>query len=327
MPTQRTTAGARTTAAESPPPAPSRGSDRHPPAADEHAAASDTADAPPPRAPRPPPPPPLPAPAPGFEERFGTRWVVWVGGLALALGGFFMVRYSIEAGLLGPGVRVFLGGLFALALLGAGEWTRRKESISDIAALPIANIPAILTAAGTAVAFATVYAAYALYGFLVPATAFVLLGIVALGTLAAALLHGPGARRPRRGRRLRRRRSWSPRDKPDYWALYIYLAIVTAAASASRASGCGAGSRSPPSCFAVLWTFPGLDNAARRMSRRTPSMPSRASCSPRCWWSAASCSGPPPRTARSSRSRPARSAPTCSARMLIVLSARMPTSR
>ena len=117
--------------------------------------------------------------------------MVWVGGLTLALGGFFMVRYSIEAGLLGPGVRTMLGGLFALALLLAGEWTRRKESISAIAALPIANIPAILTAAGTAVAFATVYAAYALYGFLVPATAFILLGLVALGTLAAALLHGP----------------------------------------------------------------------------------------------------------------------------------------
>jgi len=45
---------------------------------------------------------------------------------------------------------------------------RRQESISAIEALPIANIPAILTAAGTAVAFATVYAAYALYDFLAP---------------------------------------------------------------------------------------------------------------------------------------------------------------
>lgn len=117
-----------------------------------HAAGDDTNPAP----------PPLPAAAPGFEERIGTRLVVWIGGLALALGGFFLVRYSIEAGLLGPGVRVMLGGLFALALLGAGEWTRRKESISSIPAIPIANIPAILTAAGTAVAFATVYAAYAL---------------------------------------------------------------------------------------------------------------------------------------------------------------------
>jgi uncharacterized membrane protein len=71
------------------------------------------------------PPPPLPQPDRGFEERIGTSWVVWIGGLTLALGGFFMVRYSIEAGLLGPGVRTMLGGLFALALLLAGEWTRR----------------------------------------------------------------------------------------------------------------------------------------------------------------------------------------------------------
>jgi uncharacterized membrane protein len=49
----------------------------------------------------------------------------------------------------------------------------------------------VLTAAGTTVAYATVYAAYALYGFLPPAAAFLLLGVVALLTLAAALLHGP----------------------------------------------------------------------------------------------------------------------------------------
>lgn len=208
-------------------------------------------------------PPPLPAPAadsrePGFEERLGTRWVVWIGGLALALGGFFMVRYSIEAGLVGPGVRVFLGGLFAAALLGAGEFSRRKESISNIQALPIANIPAILTAAGTAVAFATIYAAYALYGFLVPATAFVLLGIVAMGTLAAALLHGPalaglgvvGA-------------FVTPilvsSGKPDYWALYIYLAIVTAASFGLARIRLWRWLAVTTIAFAVLWIFPGLD--------------------------------------------------------------------
>jgi len=204
------------------------------------------------------PPPPLPAPAPGFEEQLGTRWVVWIGGLALALGGFFMVRYSIEAGLLGPGVRVFLGGLFAAALLGAGEWSRRKESISNIQALPIANIPAILTAAGTAVAFATIYAAYALYGFLVPATAFVLLGIVAMCTLAAALLHGPalaglgvvGA-------------FVTPvlvsSGKPDYWALYIYLAVVTAASFGLARIRLWRWLAVTTIAFAVLWIFPGLD--------------------------------------------------------------------
>lgn len=206
-----------------------------------------------------PPPPPLPQPAaaPSFEERVGTRWVVWVGGLTLALGGFFMVRYSIEAGLIGPEVRTLLGGAFALALLIAGEWMRRKDSVTRIDLLPIANIPAILTAAGTAVAFATVYAAYALYGFLAPATAFILLGLVAVGTLAAALLHGPalaglgvaaGFVTP----------ILVSSDKPDFWALYVYLAIVTAAALALARIRLWRWLAVTTIVFAVLWTLPCL---------------------------------------------------------------------
>ncbi|MBR1238024.1 DUF2339 domain-containing protein [Bradyrhizobium sp. AUGA SZCCT0182] len=213
---------------------------------------ADTADGPPAA-----PPPPLPQPDRGFEETLGTRWVVWIGGLTLALGGFFMVRYSIEAGLLGPGVRVLLGGLFALALLAAGEWTRRKESISTIEATPIANIPAILTAAGTAVAFATVYAAYALYGFLVPATAFILLGLVAMGTLAAALLHGPAlAGLGIVGAFVTPMLVSSGR--PDFWALYVYLAIVTAAAFGLARVRMWRWLAVTTIVFALLWTLPCL---------------------------------------------------------------------
>ena len=202
-------------------------------------------------------PPPLPQAQPGFEERIGTRWVVWVGGLTLALGGFFMVRYSIDAGLLGPGVRTMLGGAFALALLAAGEWMRRKESISTIDALPIPNIPAILTAAGTAVAFATVYAAYALYGFLVPATAFILLGLVALGTLAAALLHGPALAGLGIAAAFVTPILVSS-DSPDFWALYIYLAIVTAAAFGLARIRLWRWLAVTTILFALLWTFPCL---------------------------------------------------------------------
>jgi uncharacterized membrane protein len=246
-----------------PPPLPQYEPPAAPPVGEE--IRTETPAAPPPLQPEPAPqtapempaPPPLPQAEPGFEERLGTRWVVWVGGLALALGGFFMVRYSIEANLISDEVRVFLGGLFAAALLATGEWTRRKESISAIAALPIANIPAILTAAGTAVAFATVYVAYALYGFLVPATAFILLGIVAMGTLAAALLHGPalaglgvvGA-------------FVTPilvsSNKPDFWALYVYLAIVTAAAFGLARVRLWRWLAITTIAFALLWTFPCL---------------------------------------------------------------------
>jgi uncharacterized membrane protein len=204
-------------------------------------------------------PPPLPRPVatPSFEERVGTRWVVWVGGLTLALGGFFMVRYSIEAGLIGPGVRVMLGAAFALALLAAGEWLRRKESVSTIEALPIANIPAILTAAGTSVAFATVYAAYALYGFLVPATAFILLGLVALGTLAAALLHGPALAGLGVAAAFATPILVSS-DKPDFWALYIYLAIVTAASFALARIRLWRWLAVTTIVFALAWTLPCL---------------------------------------------------------------------
>jgi uncharacterized membrane protein len=202
-------------------------------------------------------PAPAPQPGPGFEERIGTRWVVWVGGLTLALGGFFLVRYSIEQGLLGPGVRVLLGGLFALALLAAGEWTRRKESLGAIEPLPIANIPAILTAAGTAVAFATVYAAYALYDFLVPATAFILLGMVALGTLAAALLHGPALAGLGIAAAFAAPILVSS-EKPDFWALYLYLAVVTAAAFGLARIRLWRWLAVTTILLATLWTFPCL---------------------------------------------------------------------
>jgi uncharacterized membrane protein len=168
---------------------------------------------------------------PGFEEQFGTRWVVWVGGLALALGGIFLVYYTIEQDLIGPGTRVFLGGLLAAALVAAGEWQRREEKVSGVTGHSTAHIPSILTAAGTTVAYATIYVAYAYYGFLAPAAAFVLLGIVALATLAAALLHGPSlAGLGLIGAYV------TPllvsTEKPNFWALYVYLAIVSGAAFA-----------------------------------------------------------------------------------------------
>ncbi|QZO00921.1 DUF2339 domain-containing protein [Chenggangzhangella methanolivorans] len=111
-----------------------------------------------------------------------------VGGLALALGGIFLVRYSIEQGLIGPAARITLGALFSAGLLALGERLRRAEGSGPRKAI---DIPAVVTSAGATSAFATVYAAYALYGFLPPAAAFLALGIVAVATLVAAVLHGP----------------------------------------------------------------------------------------------------------------------------------------
>ena len=205
-------------------------------------------------------PPPQPAPiAPrmSLEERLGTQWAVWVGGLAVVLGGIFLVRYSIEQGLLGPGVRVTLGALLAVALIVAGEWTRRGERLSGIAGLPTAHIPSILTAAGTTVAYADVYAAYALYGFLGPGSAFIMLGLVALATLAAALLHGQTlAGLGLVGAYLTPLLVAS--EHPDYWSLYIYLAVVTAAAFALARVRMWRWLAIAAVVFSAAWTLPGV---------------------------------------------------------------------
>jgi uncharacterized membrane protein len=201
-----------------------------------------------------------------LEERFGTQWVVWVGGIALAFGGFFLVRYSIEQGWFGPGARIVLGALLAGLLIAAGEWTRRTEIHTGVVGLSSAHIPSVLTAAGTTVAFADVYAAYALYGFLGPAAAFLLLGVVALCTLAAALLHGPalaglglvGA-------------FVTPlivaTDQPNYWALYLYLAVVTAAAFALARARLWRWLAITAVIFGLVWTLPGIaDTSANALT-------------------------------------------------------------
>jgi uncharacterized membrane protein len=136
-------------------------------------------------------PAPGPAEAPvGIEERLGAHWAVIVGGVALALGALLLVKYSIEQAWFGPAARVVAGLLLSLALLVAGEYLRRKHR-PDEGAPAGAPIPAVLTAAGTIAAFGSLYAAHALYGFIGPGAAFVLMGAVGLAAMLLAALHGP----------------------------------------------------------------------------------------------------------------------------------------
>ncbi len=168
------------------------------------------------------------APTRNMEQTLGTKWTVWVGGLALALGGIFLVRYSIEAGLLGPEVRIALGAAFAACLAIAGEYARRTDMTANLAGVPSAYIPGVLTAAGVLTGFATIYAAYALYEFLPPTLAFILLAGCSFAALSASWLHGPGlAAMGLVG-------SYATpaliaTQTPKAWPLFIYLLFVTGA--------------------------------------------------------------------------------------------------
>ena len=167
----------------------------------------------------------------GFEERLGTRWAVWVGGLALALGALLLVRYSIEQGFFGPAARVALGMALAGALIAAGEWLRRSDAKLNIQGVDEAYIPGVLTAAGTVAAFGSVYAAHAVYGFIGPASAFTLLGLIGAGTLLAATVHGPTlAGLGLAGSLLTPMLVASAIPNP--WPAVLYLAVVTTTAQA-----------------------------------------------------------------------------------------------
>ena len=126
-----------------------------------------------------------------FEESIGSRWAVWVGGAALAMGGLFLVRYSIEAGLFGPDVRLVMGALFAVGCCAASEYVRRSDLRLSLGQLPPTQIPSILAGVGLLAAFGVVYAAHGVYGFIGPSAAFTLMGLLGIGALAASVLHGP----------------------------------------------------------------------------------------------------------------------------------------
>jgi uncharacterized membrane protein len=139
----------------------------------------------PPAQPQGPEPSPVPAGterAPqGLEQRLGARGFVWLGGACIALAGAFLVKYSIDEGLLGPGMRVALGILLGFVLLAAGDVMRRKS----------ATIAQALTAAAIADLYASLFAAVALYQLIPSALAFVILAALTFVAIGLSLRHGP----------------------------------------------------------------------------------------------------------------------------------------
>jgi uncharacterized membrane protein len=208
-----------------------------PPAAPQQAAAASATEPPTPAGPpAPPTPPQQPLPPrqparPTVETALGTRWAVWVGGLALALGGIFLVRYTIEAGIFGPEVRLMLAAAFGILLVAAGEFIRRTGFQMPVEGVASAYVPGILTAAGAFTLFGTVYAAHGIYGFIGPATAFTLLGAIGIATILASLIHGQALAG------VGIVGSYATpilvsSQAPNLWALFGFIAVVLAVAGA-----------------------------------------------------------------------------------------------
>jgi uncharacterized membrane protein len=108
------------------------------------------------------------------EQRISSILYIAVGALAVVLAGWFLVRYSIEQGLLSPTVRVILAALLGAAALVTGEALRSRS----------AGVARALVAAGVAILYGALYSACRLYEMVSPG------GGAALGIALTALAIG-----------------------------------------------------------------------------------------------------------------------------------------
>lgn len=164
-----------------------------------------------------------------IETDLSTRWLIWLGGITLALGGIFVVKYSIDEGLLSPAVRVSLGFILGVILAGAGEWLRRARSDLSFMKDTPDYLPSAVAAAGFAITFAAIYAAFGLY-HLIPAL-IALVGMAAVSLTATymalnqgrffaflGLIGGMGAP------------ALVSTGNGNAWALFPYIMVIAAAA-------------------------------------------------------------------------------------------------
>lgn len=133
------------------------------------------------------PPPATAARGADVESRLAERWLVWLGGLALVLGGLFLAGWAVEQGLLGPRARLALAYLAAVGLLGLAEQAfRRRPS----AARGGFFVPAALAGGGLAALYGATLAAHRLWELVPAGSALALLALAATLALVLALRYG-----------------------------------------------------------------------------------------------------------------------------------------
>ena len=110
-----------------------------------------------------------------WEWLLGGNWLARIGIVALVIGTGFFISLAIDRGWLGETERVALGIAGGLALLGAGEYWRKRY---DVWAQTV-------TGGGLAILYLSVYGAFALYELIGPLPAF---GVFSLITVAGAAL-------------------------------------------------------------------------------------------------------------------------------------------
>jgi len=106
----------------------------------------------------------------GSMEEVGGKWFGHIGILALVFGTAFFLKYAFENNWIGEVGRVAIGIISGVALIGLGQYLRKKYlRYSDI-----------LVGGGIAILYLSIFAAFSFYSLITSSVAFALMALVTL---------------------------------------------------------------------------------------------------------------------------------------------------
>ncbi|MGR5529925.1 DUF2339 domain-containing protein [Vibrio alfacsensis] len=161
------------------------------------------------------------------------NWLVWVGAIAMLIGGGYLVQVIGSHIELSPLMRVTIAFSLSLATVLAGEWFHRKEQKNPERAkraLGFTYVPAAIAGTGLTGVYCTVIFAFVFYQLLLPSVSLVILAGAAFSSLALSLRQGPlmavlgiigGYSAP----------LWVAGTEPNYYLLASYISAISFAAT------------------------------------------------------------------------------------------------
>jgi uncharacterized membrane protein len=101
-----------------------------------------------------------------LEERIGTRWLLYIGVVAIVVGAAYFEKLAIDYGWIGETARVVQGVVVGFALIAAGlQFAKRGQALYG----------QVLAGGGGAILYLSIYAAFNFYSLISQPTAFVLM--------------------------------------------------------------------------------------------------------------------------------------------------------
>ncbi|EQB0498381.1 DUF2339 domain-containing protein [Vibrio alginolyticus] len=161
------------------------------------------------------------------------NWLVWVGALAMLIGGGYLVQVIGSHIQFSPFMRVSFAFVLSLLMVLVGEWFHRKEQQNPqraARAQGFTYVPAAVTGTGLTGIYCTVIFAFVVYQMLTPSISLIILASAAFFSLALSLRQGPlmavlgligGYTAP----------LWIGGSEPNYFLLAGYICAISFAAT------------------------------------------------------------------------------------------------